>query len=370
MTRLRERTPREDGFHMPGEFSPHRGCWMLWPERGDTWRLGAKPAQACFVEVAAAIAAFEPVTVGVNHSQWENARAGLPESVRVVEISSSDAWMRDVGPTFVVDTAGGLRGVDWKFNAWGGLDGGLYFPWFRDSLVARKVLEIEGIDRYRAPLVMEGGAFHVDGEGTLITTEECLLHRNRNPQMTRDQIETALRRFLNVDTVIWLPRGVYQDETNGHVDNLCCFVRPGEVLLTWTDDEDDPQHAISTNALKVLQDATDARGRSLTVHRIHQPAPMTISADECRGLDAIETAKPRRAGDRLAGSYVNFYIANGGIVMPLFDDPRDPAAMDMVTRLFPDRRVVGIHSREILLGGGNIHCITQQIPLGVSARKP
>jgi agmatine deiminase len=347
---------------MPAEFDFHNGCWMLWPRRGDTWRMGAKPAQAAFVNVAKAIAEFEPVTVGVSHRQWENARAMLPDTVRVVEIASNDAWMRDVGPTFVINDHGTIRGVDWEFNAWGGLDGGLYFPWSRDSLVARKVLEIERAGRYRAPLVMEGGSFHVDGQGTLITTEECLLHRNRNPQMTQKQIETCLKNYLNVAKVIWLEKGVYKDETNGHVDNLCCYVNPGEVLLTWSDDPEDPQHEISKHAFELLSTEKDARGRPLTVHKIHQPDPMTISESECQGLDASETAKPRRTGDRLAASYVNFYIANRGIVMPLFDDPHDQAAVDLLTRLFPGRRIVGVKSREILLGGGNIHCITQQIP--------
>jgi agmatine deiminase len=314
--------------------------------------------------VAEAISAFEPVTVGASHNQWENARALLPEAIRVVEISSDDAWMRDVGPTFVVNDHGIIRGVDWQFNAWGGLDGGLYFPWSQDNLVAAKVLEIERVDRYRAPLVMEGGSFHVDGQGTLITTEECLLNRNRNPHLTREQIEACLKTYLNLHTVIWLDKGVVADETDGHVDNLCCFVKPGEVLLTWTDDRDDPQYEISRQALKMLSAATDARGRKLTVHKIHQPDPMVISEAECKGLKASETAKPRRAGDRLAASYVNFYSANGGIVMPLFDDAHDRAAVDLLTRLFPDRRVVGIISREILLGGGNIHCMTQQIPKG------
>ncbi len=349
---------------MPGEFEPHEKCWILWPRRGDTWRLGAKLAQAAFAEVAAAIAAFEPVSVGAIPDQWENARAMLPDAVRVVEISSDDAWMRDVGPTFVVDGGQEIRGVDWHFNAWGGLEGGIYFPWSQDSLVARKVLEIEGADRYRAPLVMEGGSFHVDGQGTLITTEECLLNRNRNPQLTRQRIETCLQDYLNIEKVIWIDKGVYLDETDGHVDNLCCFVKPGEVLLTWTDDPDDPQYEISRQALEKLSAATDARGRPLVVHKIHQPDPMVISAAECEGLDASETAKPRKAGDRLAASYVNFYITNGGIVMPLFDDAHDRTAMDLLIRLFPDRKVLGVRSREILLGGGNIHCITQQIPKG------
>jgi agmatine deiminase len=255
-----------------------------------------------------------------------------------------------------------LRGIDWQFNAWGGLNGGIYFPWAQDSLVARKVLEIEGADRYRAPLVMEGGSFHVDGQGTLITTRECLLNDNRNPQRSRQEIETHLRHYLNIQKVIWLDKGVYLDETDGHVDNLCCFTAPGEVLLTWTDDADDPQYERSREAFDLLSAATDAKGRQLTVHKIHQPAPMTIMPEECRGLDASETAKPRLAGDRLAASYVNFYIANGGIVMPLFDDPQDRDAMDLLARLFPGRKVVGVKSREILLGGGNIHCITQQVP--------
>ncbi len=364
MPKTRKSTPLEDGYRMPAEFEPHRGCWMLWPERGDTWRMGAKPAQVAFARVAEAISGFEPVTVGASHRQWENARALLPEAIHVAEISSDDAWMRDVGPTFVVNDHGAIRGVDWLFNAWGGLDGGLYFPWSQDSLVAAKVLEIERADCYRAPLVMEGGSFHADGQGTLITTEECLLNRNRNPHLSRKQIEAFLKAYLNVHKVVWLDKGVYADETDGHVDNLCCFVKPGEVLLTWTDDRNDPQYEISRQALEMLSTATDARGRAFTVHKVHQPDPMFITENEGESLDAGETAKPRRAGDRLAASYVNFYIANGGIVMPLFDDDHDRTAMDLLTRLFPDRKVVGVRSREILLGGGNIHCITQQIPMG------
>jgi len=339
---------------------------MLWPERGDTWRNGAKPAQAAFAIVAGAIADFEPVTVGASHRQWENARAMLPETVRLVEITSNDAWMRDVGPTFVVDDRGEICGVDWLFNAWGGLEGGIYFPWSEDSMVARKVVEIEGVGRYRAPLVMEGGSFHVDGQGTLITTEECLLNTNRNPRLTRDQIETCLKDYLNIQKVVWLDRGVYLDETDGHVDNLCCYVKPGEVLLTWTDDPADPQYERSRQTAGVLSAERDARGRPFTIHKVHQPDPMVITRAECEGLDASETAKPRETGDRLAASYVNFYIANGGIVMPLFDAPQDQAAMDLLSALFPDRKVIGVKSREILLGGGNIHCITQQVPLGAS----
>jgi agmatine deiminase len=355
-------TPREDGFRMPGEFEPHSGCWMAWPERPDNWRLGAEPAQEAYAAVAEAIAASEPVTMAVSAAQFENARAMLPPAVRVVEVSTDDAWIRDHGPTFVVDGDGGRRGVDWRFNAWGGTDGGLYFPWDRDERVAAKVLEIEGADRYRAPIVLEGGAIHVDGEGTVLTTEECLLNPNRNPGHSREQIERILLDYLGAAKVVWLGAGVFEDETDGHVDNLACFARPGTVLLTWSDDDGDPQHAISRDARERLEAATDARGRRLEVVLLPSPGPLRTSAEEAEGVQAIEGSRPRRAGDRLAASYVNFYLGNSRIVMPLLDPRHDEEAKAVLQGTFPDREVVPVPAREILLGGGNIHCITQQVP--------
>jgi len=364
MTHTLSRDPRRDGYRMPAEFEPHDGCWMLWPERPDNWRLGGKPAQQAFVAVAAAIAGSERVSVGVSAGQFANARRLLPPQVRVVEISSNDAWMRDVGPTFVVNGRGGVRGVDWIFNAWGGLDGGLYFPWDKDDAVAQKVLEIEGRDRYRAPFVLEGGAIHVDGQGTLLTTEECLLNRNRNPHLTRDDIERLLARYLGIETVVWLGRGVHLDETDGHVDNLCAFTRPGEIVLTWTDDRRDPQYEISRDAYDRLMQARDARGRRFKVHKIVQPGPLHMTKAEAEGVDAAEGTQPRQAGARLAASYVNFYIGTRRVVVPLLDAKRDGAALRKLKTLFPRREVVGVPGREILLGGGNIHCITQQVPRG------
>jgi len=356
--------PTRHGFRMPGEFELHAGCWMAWPERSDNWRLGAKPAQAAFAAVASAIARFEPVTMGVSHAQFGHARTMLPASVRLVELSTDDAWMRDTGPTVVVNARGERRGVDWIFNAWGGFDGGLYFPWAQDDLVARKVLEIEGLARYRAPLVLEGGAIHVDGEGTCITTEECLLNRNRNPQLAREEIEARLRAYLGVQSVIWLGRGVYNDETDGHIDNLCCFARPGEVCLTWAEDRRDPQYAISRDAHERLEAARDAQGRKLRIHKLQQPGPLRMTAEEAAGIDRAEGSHERRAGTRLAGSYVNFYLANRGVIVPLLDARRDKISLAALRRVFPEREVVGVPGREILLGGGNIHCITQQIPRG------
>jgi agmatine deiminase len=348
---------------MPGEFEPHAGCWMLWPERPDNWRLGAKPAQQAFVALATAIAGSEPVTVGASAAQFSNARRRLPPQVRVVELSSDDAWVRDTGPTFLVNDRGGLRGVDWQFNAWGGLQGGLYFPWDRDAAVAQKVLEVEGCDRYRAPFVLEGGAIHVDGQGTLLTTEECLLNRNRNPHLSREQLEAQLKRYLAVDAIVWLGKGVHLDETDGHVDNLCAFVRPGEVVLTWTRDRNDPQYEISREAYERLSEARDARGRRFKVHRIEQPGPLHMTAEEAAGVDAAEGTQPRAAGGRLAASYVNFYIGTRRVVVPLLDPKRDRKALQQLQDLFPKREVVGVPGREILLGGGNVHCVTQQVPL-------
>jgi len=355
-------TPSADGFRMPGEFEPHSGCWMAWPERPDNWRCGAKPAQLAFAAVAEAIAVSEPVTMGVSDAQFEHCRSLLSPAIRVVELSTDDAWMRDTGPTFVVGGDGGRRGVDWVFNAWGGLEGGLYFPWDRDDRVARKVLEIEGADRYRAPIVLEGGSIHVDGEGTVLTTEECLLNPNRNPRLSREQIEQVLRDYLGAEKVIWLGRGVLDDETDGHVDNLACFARPGLVLLTWTEDENDPQHEICRDALKRLVAATDARGRLLEVVLLPAPGALTISEEEARGVDAVDGTIPRVAGDRLAASYVNFFPGNSRVVFPLLDERSDEAAAEVLRGCFPGREPVGVPAREILLGGGNIHCITQQVP--------
>ncbi len=347
---------------MPAEWEPHAGTWMLWPERPDNWRENAAPAQRAFAAVASAISKSEPVTMGVSAAHFEQARAMLPAGVRVVEVSSNDAWMRDVGPTFVVDRRRRVRGVDWMFNAWGGKAGGAYADWALDDQVAAQVLEIESKPRYRAPFILEGGAIHVDGQGTLLTTEECLLNPNRNPTLRRSQIESLLERYLGVQEIIWLGRGVFNDETDGHVDNLCCFTRPGEVALTWCDDPVDPQYDSSRAAYEVLVKACDARGRKLRIHKLAQPGPLYMSEREAAGIERSGDSRVRRAGDRLAGSYVNFYLANRHVVMPLLDPRTDRAAKATLSKLFPRRKVVGVPSREILLGGGNIHCITQQQP--------
>ncbi len=356
-------TPKQDGFRMPGEFEPHRGTYIIWPERPDNWRNGAKPAQKVFTQVANTIGKYEPVTVIVSDSQYQNARHMLNDYVRVVEMSNDDSWVRDCGATFVVNDQGELRGVDWSFNAWGGLVDGLYFPWDKDDRIASKMCELERANRYRLDdFVLEGGSIHVDGEGTLMVTEECLLSAGRNPQLTKEEIEKVLCEYLNVEKVLWIKEGIYNDETNGHVDNMCNFVRPGVVALAWTDDENDPQYKRSHEAYEYLSNEVDAKGRKLEIHKILTPTPVLITKEESEGVDAVDGTLPREEGDRLAASYVNYYTGNGFVAVPVFGDPHDELAIKQLQELYPDRVIEPIYAREILLGGGNIHCITQQVP--------
>ena len=360
-------TPKQDGFRMPGEFERHDGCYMIWPERPDNWRLGGKPAQAVFTKVANTIGKYEPITMIVSKAQYSNARQNLADYVRVVEMSNDDSWCRDCGATFVINDKGEVRGVDWAFNAWGGLVDGLYFPWDQDDKIAQKMCELERLDSYRLDdFVLEGGSIHVDGEGTVMATEETLLSEGRNSHMTKEEIEKTLLEYLNCEKMLWIPRGIYNDETNGHVDNMCNFVKPGVVILAWTDDENDPQYERSKEAYDYLSSVTDAKGRKLEIHKMHVPSPILITKAESLGVDAIDGTLPRQEGDRLAASYVNYYTGNGFIAVPVFNDPKDKDAVNLLQKLYPDRVIEPIYAREILLGGGNIHCITQQLPSGKS----
>ncbi len=362
MPKIINSTPKQDGFRMPGEFEEHKGIFMLWPERTDNWRNGAKPAQAAFVEVAEAISEFEPVIMGVSASQYDNARAKLSDKIQVVEISSDDSWARDVGATMVIDSNGNRRSVSWEFNAWGGLLDGLYFPWDKDNQVAEKFSNVINRDVYKSDLILEGGSIHTDGDGTLYVTEACLLDESRNPNLSKEEIENELKEYLSVEKIIWLPNGVYLDETNEHVDNVLQVVEPGHVLLHWTDDESDEQYALSKTALDLLESTTDAKGRQIKVTKVPVPNPhILVTKEESEGVDAVEGTLPREEGDRQAASYINFLIVNGGVIIPEFGTPVDAEAKRILQEVFPDRKVVQIKAaREIILGGGNIHCITQQ----------
>ncbi|MBM3484655.1 MAG: agmatine deiminase [Alphaproteobacteria bacterium] len=362
MSRTIEGSPRADGFRLPGEFEPHAGCWLLWPERPDTWRDGARPAQAAFAAVASAIAGFEPVTVGASPAQYRNARAMLPPAVRVVELQADDSWMRDTGPSFVINDAGLVRGVQFDVNAYGGREHGLYAPWENDRLVATKVLELERLDRYVAPLVLEGGAITSDGTGTLITTLDCVINDNRNPGRSRAAIEAILRDYLAAETIVWLPHGLMHDETGGHVDNIVSFVGPGVLLLAWSDDRADPSYERVREAQAILSRARDARGRAFEIHKLPLPRPTAMTSAEASTLTISTDAKARRAGDPVCASYINAYVGNGVVVVPTFDDPADEPARALYARLHLTRRIVQVPARELVLGGGGIHCITHEQP--------
>lgn len=364
--------PIEDGYFMPAEYDRHYGCIMIWPERSDSWSFGGYAARRTFVGIASAIAESEKVIVCAGFNQYENARQMLPPHIRVIEMSSNDAWARDYAPTFVRDGSGILRGINWYFNAWGGLVDGLYFPWDKDNAMALKLCDMLDADVYDAQdFVLEGGSIHVDGEGTAMVTKSCLLSAGRNPSMSMDGIEQKLKNYLNVAKVLWLPCGVYNDETNEHVDNICAFTSPGHVVLGMPDDTGDIQYQMSMQCLEYLTNETDAKGRKLEVHTIPMPHPVYVTSAECDGLDSMNFTPTRIEGERLAASYVNFYIANEAVIMPKFgspDNPKDPNhakdahAAKVLEKLFPTRRIIQIYTREILIGGGNIHCITQQIP--------
>ncbi|MGE4354228.1 MAG: agmatine deiminase [Oscillospiraceae bacterium] len=359
-------TPLQDGFHMPGEFEAHDACLMIWPSRPGSWPLGAKAARRAFAAVASAISESEKVYMLADSGGMESAGAMLPKSIEILHIASDDAWARDVGPTFVVNSSGLLRGIDWQFNAWGGNYDGLYAHWEKDDAAAYAFCRALGLDCYDAhPFVLEGGSICSDGEGTVLVTEACLLSPGRNPDLSREKIEERLRAYLGAEKILWLPHGIWGDETNEHVDNICAFVCPGEVVLAWTDDESDPQYACSASCLDYLSRSADAKGRPIKVHKLPIPQkPICITEAELSGFDFEAGEDIRFPGERLAASYVNFYISNAAVILPQFKDKNDALAIDILGGLFPDRKIIPIPARDILVGGGNIHCITQQIPKG------
>jgi agmatine deiminase len=357
--------PKEAGFRMPAEYEPHHGTLMIWPTRPGSWPFDGKEAKVAFTQVIETIAESEKVYLLVEDSHLEEAKKALSDRVIYLSLPTNDAWARDTGPTVLLNESKQALAVDWAFNAWGGEYDGLYAHYEEDDQLASlfsKELELPIYDAH--PFVMEGGAIHSDGQGTIMVTESCLLSPGRNPHLTKEQIEECLINYLGAEKIIWLPFGIYHDETNEHVDNVAAFVGPGQVVLAWTDDPSDPQYAMSQADLEVLEAEVDAKGRLMTVHKLPIPKkPILITETDLPGYVYEEGEAERELGERLASSYVNFYITNGAVLVPQFGDEHDQLALDILTPFFPDRKVVGIPARAILLGGGNIHCITQQIPL-------
>ena len=328
-------------FRMPAEWTEHQGCLMAWPTRADLWGGVLAEARQEYAAVARAIAGFEPVTMVARPGQGDAARELCGEGVEVVELPIDDSWFRDSGPVFVLGPDGERAGVDFRFNSWGSK----HSPWDADDRISALLLQRLDVPRIASDMVLEGGSITVDGEGTLITTEQCLLHPNRNPGMTKQQIEAELIAKLGVSKVIWLPYGGLEDtETDGHVDGVCAFVAPGRVLAALPDDPGHPDHERMKANRAVLEVATDARGRRLEILDLPQSAFVDVDGE------------PTEVG------YLNFYVANGGVVVPVADIPADAGALAVIAAAFPDRKVVGVRSRVVAFGGGGVHCITQQIP--------
>lgn len=340
-------------WHMPAEWQTHEQTWMAWPSHGYT--LGdteeeANEARRTWAAVARAVAAFEPVTLVVQprdiHQCREYLRNDTTHPIDIVLAELDDAWMRDIGPTFVLGPGGELGGVDWVFNGWGAQS---WATWEHDARIAAQVADAAGAHHLPSPIVNEGGGLHVDGEGTVLLTETVQLDPGRNPGATKADIEAEIGPRLGVDTFIWLPRGLTRDYdefgTRGHVDIVATFTEPGRVLLHWQEDESHPDHAVCRELEQVLLAATDSAGRSLEVTRI--PAPRQL-ADEEGPVD---------------WSYVNHLVCNGGVVACVFDDPNDERALQVLREVYPGREVVGVDARPLFDRGGGIHCITQQEPV-------
>jgi len=331
--------PRAMGFFMPAEWARHSCCWMAWPCRAGLWNDPAAVARE-YAAVANAIARFEPVKMLAPPGKQNEARALLDNNVTVIEMPIDDSWTRDSGPNFLINADNELAGSTWTFNAWGGK----YDPYDQDARMGSRILRLAGAREFASPLVAEGGGVSVDGEGTVITTESCFPNPNRNPGLTRSEIESELGRTLGAEKVIWLPGDPEETETDGHVDGIAAFIEPGRVLLEICPDPNLSHYTVGQRNLAALRGQTDARGRRLEIEIIH------------------EGHYHPELWDRECRSYVNSYVANGAVIVPGYGEERDAAAVETYKRLYPERIVVQVQIGNIALGGGGIHCITQQQP--------
>ena len=330
---------------MPAEWEQHERTFIEWPVKSSM----VSPENytvVCegYAETAGAIAEFEPVTMIVNEDTLQDAKALCGSGVEYLTIPHDDAWCRDNGPIFLINGDRKLSALNWQFNAWGGK-----YPCYElDNEVAPRLLEYYGVAYRNVPMVLEGGSIHVDGQGTLLTTRECLLNKNRNPHMTAEQIEANLEQYLGIRKTLWLNRGLWGDETDGHVDNAACFARPGVILMQTCKDPEDPNYEISRENIELLNNSRDALGRELSVIEIPQPPARYLRED------------------RLTLSYLNFYFVNGGIILPVFGGDAmdtDRKAQDILQSVFPERRIKTVDGIRLITEGGNVHCITQQMPL-------
>lgn len=343
-------TPAALGYRMPAEFEPHAATWLSWPHKEASWPGLFDRIPPLWVEIVRALVLGEDVHILANAAAPVErivkllAAGRVPlERVQLHEVPTDDAWIRDSGPIFVtrrVDGRGEAAIVDWEYNAWGGK----YPPFDDDNRIPERVSAILRLQRYAPGMVLEGGSFDVNGRGTLLTTEACLLNPNRNPMLTRAEIEKRLRDYLGVRHILWLGEGIAGDDTDGHVDDLARFVAPATVVAALEEDPADVNYAPLQENYERLRRMTDQEGRPLRVVALPMPRPVF------------------RQGTRLPASYANFYIGNAVVLVPVFSQPSDEVALATLQELFPDRRVVGLHATDLVWGLGAFHCVTQQQP--------
>ncbi|MGH8273875.1 MAG: agmatine deiminase family protein [Gammaproteobacteria bacterium] len=338
-------TPRARCFAPHAEWRTHVRTWMAWPGNPETFLGSLTEARAAYARVANTISEFEPVVMVVQSGKEDAARRLLSGAIEIVDWPIDDAWMRDTAPSFVVSNGGQLVGVDWQFNDYGNKDGRNPEGYGNDAALAERILAYLGIERYSAPLVCEGGALVGDGEGTLITTESVVLNPNRNPGLSHAEAETVFRDYLATEKTVWLGEGLADDDTDGHADNLVAFTAPGVVLALAETDSSDSNFAVLADLRRRLAEASDAHGRAFEIASVPQP-------------------HVRYNGNlRLALSYVNFCLVNGGVLVPAFDDPRhDANAWAIIAEQFPGRRAISLPALAIVCGGGSLHCITHEEP--------
>ena len=325
---------------MPAEWEAHERCWMAWPCRVETWGDNLDATRRTYAEVANAVGGFEPVTMLALRRDVDDARRLCSENVSILPADIDDSWLRDTGPNFVRNNSGEIAASLFHFNAWGKK----YASWGKDAAIGHRIAEFLGVRTFSTPIFMEGGGINVDGDGTVLTTEQCVLNDNRNPGLARDEAEQVFRDALGVAKVLWMPGDPDDTETDGHVDGIACFVEPGKVLVEICPDAATQRYDNMQANVNALRGATDAKGRALEIVLIE------------------EAYEAERRNEIFACSYINFYIANGGIVMPGFGIDRDADARQNVAALFPDREVGQVDVSDIAIGGGGIHCITQQQP--------
>jgi len=334
-------TAASAGFRMPAEWGPHERCWMAWPCRSEFWGENLPATKKTYAAVANAIAEFEPVTMLAPPGDTENCRQRCGGKVTVLPVELDDSWMRDNGPNFVLDNAGNLGASIFHFNAWGKK----HEPWGKDAAVGHRIAEYLDVRTFSSTIYMEGGGINVDGEGTVLVTEQNVLNENRNPGLGKDEASQILGDALGVDTVVWCPGDPDDTETDGHIDGIACFVEPGRVLVEICPAEGTERYDNMQANLDAIRNATDSAGRKLRVEIIEE----AYEAD--------------RRSNIFASSYINYYIANGAIVMPSFGIDRDGDARNTLSALYPDREIVQVDISDIAIGGGGIHCITQQQPV-------